>query len=451
MMSWSSVNYFILIIHYAMLWMASFEAFPSAAFLSTSNTNLHSKAFSLTHRATVAPENQEASSQQHHHTGSLTCKLCNATFATRNAVFRHLRGQDADRSDCYIKAAKLGMEGTKSLTKEISMTAVIRYGYLVENEDVLPSSLDTTSEIQYKVGINDIVATVIHETFVNLTDDYLKRESHSIELSTTALSWSTAAKLRQPSLRQDNQVLCAASEVLSFNYRIVLPLASYTWNDYVTSGNLFGDLQSTLDTRMDGVKIQLHAIDAAVPRSAKFEGERGCSQRSYRCLLPIRWLNFQSSDKYERKVLIDWVKGITEMSERKHQPRGDTVKAPECIMKLKQVLKAAESRTVPNRRMRRQSITTTTSSSIDENTDVLVANAGPIRLSPGEDCLLYKTINKHEVFNQCLYLCKLQEGMDSYGGKRGDVGRTFVIQTFVVWLHHQVMIQHGELWTRPLL
>ena len=34
-------------------------------------------------------------------------------------------------------------------------------------------------------GINDIVATVIHEAFVNLTDAYLKKGSHSIELSRT--------------------------------------------------------------------------------------------------------------------------------------------------------------------------------------------------------------------------------------------------------------------------
>jgi tRNA U38,U39,U40 pseudouridine synthase TruA len=330
---------------------------------------------------------------------ALTCKLCKRSFSSRNAIFRHLRGEDADDSECYIKASEMGMQGAKaSKEKEILKTAVIRYGYIINDKEAL-TSLDKSRDVQYRTGVNDIVANRIHDAFVNLTNAVFEEQSTSVDLTTSALSWSTSAKLRQPSLRQDDEVMGAASEVLSFNYRLVVPQTSNQWNDYVKNGKLLEALQAALDNGVDGnnVQIQLHALDAVLPRSTKFYAERGCSQRSYRFLLPIRWLNFQNSDEDQTQHLIEWVKGVTSTSltERKHQPRGESARAvPECIMKLKQALKAAESRTVPNRKTRRQNAALDSSKTdandktdadynVDKSSDILVTNVGPIRLSPG--------------------------------------------------------------------
>ena len=336
-----------------------------------------------------------AASQDHQVVAdSLTCKLCQRSFSSRNAIFRHLRGDDSDNSDCYVKAAQMGMEGIKSSqTKEISLTAVIRYGYIVKNRNAFKT--DDKRDIQYQIGINDIIANTIHDTFVNLTRSVFTEKPNDIEFTTSALSWSTAAKLRQPSLRQDDEVMGATSEVLSFNYRLVMPQTSSKWNDYVKSDQLFEHMQSQLNSKANDVHISLHAIDALLPRSTKFYAERGCSQRGYRFLLPIRWLDFQNNSEESTNHLINWVIGITStsLSERKHQPRGDGRRAaPECIMKLKKSLKAAESKTVPNRRMRRRATVSEPRNNInvlvgsdDDNTsEFLATDSGPVRLSPGK-------------------------------------------------------------------
>jgi hypothetical protein len=158
------------------------------------------------------------------------------------------------------------------------------------------------------------------------------------------------------------------------------------------------DIQSELNAGIDknDVQIQLHAMDALVPRSTKFYAERSCSQRSYRFLLPIRWLNFENDHRDNRGHLAEWVSSITStsLSERRHQPRSDSaISPPECIINLKQVLKAAESKTVPNRKTRRQAgsldpskeggTKDQTSGSLGIESNLSVTNKGPIRLSPG--------------------------------------------------------------------
>lgn len=287
------------------------------------------------------------------------------------------------------------MQGGKAVEKEILMSAVIRYGYLVKNKNDIASQVDTSRDIQYRVGVSDIVANTIHSAFLNLTSAYFQDEL-TFELSTSALSWSTAAKLRQPSLRQDDEVMGAVSEMLSFNYRAVVPQTSNIWNEFVEHKLLLHDLQSVLNSRegSDDIQIVLHAIDPMLPRSTKFYAERGCTQRSYRFLLPIRWLNFDSGTNLDNVHLIEWVKGITatSLSERKHQPRGDAARSPpDCIMKLKQALKAAESKTVPNRKTRRKNASIESNKSnddgeplIDGTSDIMATNVGPIRLSPGK-------------------------------------------------------------------
>eukprot|EP00804_Cyclotella_cryptica_P031409 CCRYP_012212-RA/>CCRYP_012212-RA protein AED:0.33 eAED:0.33 QI:0/0.33/0.5/1/0.33/0.5/4/647/1166 len=318
--------------------------------------------------ATVASQESYGTSQP---TGVNNCQICKRSFHSRNALFRHLRGEDATDYDCHLEARKMGMKGSlSSLDKDMSLTAVLRYGYLVHNHADSPSKHNETStDIRNNVGYNEIVANTIHEAFLNLTASFFEEEkTNSVTLSTSALTYSTAAKLRQPSLRQDDQVMAAASEVLSFNYRLCIPHSignamglAKKWKDYASNDQLLQDIQSFLDARTvnDPIQIQLHAMDAMLPRSFKFYAERGCSQRSYRYLLPLRWINFEhTSSVDETNHLIEWLRGVTStsLSERKHQPRGAaaSTSAPRCIMKLKQALKAAESRTVPNRRTRRQ-------------------------------------------------------------------------------------------------
>jgi hypothetical protein len=196
--------------------------------------------------------------------------LCIIAFQSRNALFRHIRDTHAEVPD----------------TEVLSTTVLVRYGYIINEQ---PSNDDADTPI------NEFVANMMNASFQHCLSEFLQsQECSPSELMTTALTYSSAAKTRQPSLRQDAEVIGATSEVLSFNFKLgCRGTVIKKWKDYASSGQLFDDMQSWLET--SGHKIQMHSLDALVPRSKKFYAERGCSQRSYRFILPLRWLMYDES------------------------------------------------------------------------------------------------------------------------------------------------------------
>ena len=295
----------------------------------------------------------------------LQCQGCKRTFNSRNALFKHIRGDDEASADCPI-----AMQAKPMLEEELLMTTVIRYGYYGE--------LDGSTEIG--LAMNDVVASMIHEAFVHHVNGFLDGENAlhgdgNLNLGrsqfregkifdTTALSYSSAAIMRQPALRQDEEVVGAASEVLSFNYRLRFKPTTITrWKEYATSGIILEHLQAWLDKGSCSVKIQLFHMDALVPRSSKFYAERSATQRCYTFLLPVKWILGEAEDEGRRSEamaeVIDWSKNLSKrsLSHPKHEPRAAGLKkleTPACILELKKSLKATESETVPNRRLRRQ-------------------------------------------------------------------------------------------------
>jgi hypothetical protein len=195
------------------------------------------------------------------------CQECQGTFQSRNALFRHIRDTHAEVPDIEV----------------LSTTVLVRYGYIINEQP----SADTP--------INEFVANMINASFQTCLSKFLQnQECAQSELLTTALTYSSAAKNRQPSLRQDNEVIGATSEVLSFNFKLSCKgTVIKKWKNYASSGQLYDDMQSWLEESV--YKIQIHSLDALVPRSKKFYAERGCSQRSYRFILPLRWLMYNES------------------------------------------------------------------------------------------------------------------------------------------------------------
>mmetsp|Transcript_18089 Transcript_18089/g.37912 ORF Transcript_18089/g.37912 Transcript_18089/m.37912 type:complete len:1196 (-) Transcript_18089:78-3665(-) len=304
------------------------------------------------------------------------CSACKVKFPTRNALFRHLRGEDDDLAaveNCPV-ASSSAMAGSAARTeKELTMTAVVRYGYVWKEN---ATNDDNLIGIE---GKNDFIAIKIQEEFIHLANCFLAQNGADTDgtkstcdtspCTTSALTYSTAAKLRQPSLMQDKEIIGATSEALSFNYKLSLPssrnlLLTKKWKNYVASGKLLEDLRGRFDERNNSDQpqylIALHSMDAMVPRSYKFYAERSCSQRSYRFLFPLSWLlqdvGLSSESRYK---LLQWWKTTASIpneitNARKHQPRGGRQQgkpssfhhAPDCITRLKHALKAAESRTV---------------------------------------------------------------------------------------------------------
>ena len=303
----------------------------------------------------------------------LECHGCRRTFATRNALFRHLRGEDATSGDCPLSAA------ARTAEEELRRTVVVRYGYLADGGAGGRSAPPT----------NEAVATAIHSGFLRLATAFAKHnvtrpergEEEDAPARTSALAHSTATKLRRPSLRQDGEVRGAASEVASFNYRLRgTPMTIKRWKAYVVGGQLQRDLQTWLRENCAPV-CQVHHLDALVLPSVKFYAERHATQISYRYLLPIKWILPDMVGAEDLAQLHGWWNKIASesMTHRQHQDRRRSRgSSPDFVRALKRSLKAVESRTVPNRRRRRQAEATTDAA----REEVAGASAAP-RLSPG--------------------------------------------------------------------
>ena len=309
------------------------------------------------------------------------CQECTETFQSRNALFRHIRDTHSEVPDIEF----------------LSTTVLVRYGYIITEQ---------ANDNDADIPINEFVATMINDSFQHCLSEFLQnQECIPTELMSTALTYATAANHRQPSLRQDAEVMGATSEVLSFNFKIGCKGAVITkWQDYAGSGQLYDDMQSWLKT--SGQEIQIHSLDALMPRSKKFYAERGCSQRSYRFILPLRWLMCDESGSNRKDIELDevndWWKMIIARSEsaqpHAHQNRGSlTVMPPDFIKRLKRSLKAVESETIPNRRLRRQkAYAAGGEESVDDltSTTELDTNGGAFRLSPGRFGQLWRKERK---------------------------------------------------------
>ncbi len=300
---------------------------------------------------TIATSNHEDEElRRQDEENNLKCQGCEVTFESRNALFRHLRGEDDASMECSI-----AMQARPLLEDELLMSTVIRYGYY---GDIILQLDDADASAVTNTATNELVANMIQNAFVQHANAFLG-DQHDFEQATTALSYSTATIMRQPSLRQESDVVGAVSEVLSFNYRLrCKPETMIMWKEYANSGRIQEHVQILLDRESSIVQVQLHQMDALVPRSYKFYAERSATQRSYSFLLPITWILSDIECSVEN--VIEWHKHISQRSRavRLHLPRaagvGKSNPAPAFISKLKQSLKAAESETVPNRRVRRQ-------------------------------------------------------------------------------------------------
>lgn len=304
------------------------------------------------------------------------CQGCNKTFISRDQLFKHLRGEDEASINCPLSVSSADEE-------EILLAAAIRYGYHY-NGDIKDDEP------------NEVIANRIYQAFEHQIDIFLDDKENDESFTTSALTYSTAAKMRQPSLGQDKGVKCAVAEVLSFNYRLSnTPMVISKWKEFASSGILQTNMQAWLDEhRDDQVQIQLHNMDLLVPRSSKFYAERSATQICYRYVFPISWILPNDKDNRDEEMAraMDWWKYISNRSSinhRTHEPRGkNSPLCPIFIKKLKQSLKQLESKTVANRKLRRQSQREISDDDNEDTNNVMSIDiesesTGTTRLSPG--------------------------------------------------------------------
>lgn len=270
------------------------------------------------------------------------CSYCSKNFASRNALFRHLR-EDETCSFEHNGGKKLNDNDNVQMIKE-SMAFLFGYDDF-QDDDV---ALDGTRNRQ-TAKPQPTVAEQAGERIRNVLVDSLRSQlsgdgtlSSSIEeIRIVSSTQSTLAKLRHRVLTQEAG--CSATgDVLVVTVTIPSTTTIVVWEQ------VFETMKQTLSSDSESSATQLLACrlmdkGAAVP----FHAERSCTQMIYHYLLPVSWI--PDSD-----VISEWWREQDKISQhgnadksiyRKYTKRG-TTPSTNSLKSLKAALRAAESNRV---------------------------------------------------------------------------------------------------------
>jgi tRNA U38,U39,U40 pseudouridine synthase TruA len=201
------------------------------------------------------------------------CKFCSTQFATRNALFRHVR------SDPVCSRESGETIGSK-LMEPMRYTVALQFSYFSPTKKI-------TAQVcgdQVKVALLSAMASII-QSELNTTA--------AVELlSTTQVS---IPRLRHRSLAQESGCLAAADvAVVSFLApRGAIKLVNGLQHDEDQTRSFLSQLLMQTNEQLDKVskdcEICLEACKL-LPSDAKFHAERSCTQRVFHYLMPLRWL-----------------------------------------------------------------------------------------------------------------------------------------------------------------
>jgi tRNA U38,U39,U40 pseudouridine synthase TruA len=256
-----------------------------------------------------------------------SCQFCPEKFASRNALFRHLRNNEA----CATKANG-GNNISPFVLERNDILLSIAYdvfrspesalgNYILENGDgdgdgdgdgVVTSKTRTDPSDSDAKIIGDVVKDAFQYALRNLNNYTATTDDKDLEPSILKSTQTSVANLRHHSLSQENGVGSAGGEVMSLSYlypvrrtlasekkafremekdRVLTELLEivdgYLMNR-VTVVRVNGECDMDEHTSMiSGIDI-LSAKN--LPRDAKIHAEMSCTQRVYHYMLPLRWL-----------------------------------------------------------------------------------------------------------------------------------------------------------------
>jgi tRNA U38,U39,U40 pseudouridine synthase TruA len=189
---------------------------------------------------------------------------------------------------------------------------------------------------------NEIAAESVRDAFASTLQEFGRVE-------TLGITYSSAAKLRHVALAQE--ALCSASsDVVAINYR-----AAATIDGDALKERLHACLRQKLDQDDCGVNVCILDVEN-VPASVNFHAEKQCTQRVYQYLLPLRWLTLGDDARewlLERPNTTYSTRGAQSSAHNQRRPEAKG-RTPVVLLKLKDALLSASSRTAWNRRERRR-------------------------------------------------------------------------------------------------
>ena len=263
------------------------------------------------------------------------CKFCNDYFASRNALFRHLR-TTTTTTDCFQKAS-LEAHHKQSKPKKIA----IRFGYLARHG------------LTGQRSISESAADLVQRSF------YSAILGNDTITTRPTMTQTSAANLRHPSLKQENGC-CSASDYIGIRFedtslRATSLASMINENDDVRQ-QLLRDIQSKLDETSSATN-EVAVLDIqTLPLSSRFHAEQSCTQRVYHYLLPLDWLLLEET---ERDDMNEWCR-TQRLSQKQHQNHSSK---PKVLQRLKQALQSLESANLSNDRSYKETTTSDTTSS----------------------------------------------------------------------------------------
>ena len=259
---------------------------------------------------------------------TVQCKFCDSAFASRNALFRHIKS-----SPSCSKMANL--QTAVEIQRHV---LALQFSYWDKTTTIGKTISAASCGLRLKEAVYQSIQLYL--------DGVLKMSSDNNEVI-TAVGWSqsTVSRLRHSSLQQEDACL-AVGDTMAISFDGPSRLTS------VPSGNTVDQeaqqkdflqflLNSTNDIlRMDeAAQIQLEGCKLLSTRDNRFHCERSCTQRVYHYLMPITWL--PNGDLLEQWWL--QCSSAPQSNDGNHTNRATERPPSEALRRMKQLLRQVES------------------------------------------------------------------------------------------------------------
>jgi tRNA U38,U39,U40 pseudouridine synthase TruA len=314
------------------------------------------------------------------------CTFCSETFASRNALFRHVR------SGCLL-ANEAGDPSSLHLTQTSRQTVAFQISYYRStsnkkdtSEKHKPSSEATDIESNNNNSMHikseaEMAGNQLRDAVHHALTDFVQTElnlhnNDAVEILSS--SQVSIANQRHRSLSQEVGCAAAGDAVI---LRFMAPSAThlltgeetgknntervrYFLKSLLEKANAYLELQNGT-SQSSGLHVRLWACKW-LPVDRRIHAETDCTQRVYHYLLPLRWLPEGKSlekwwldDDDDKKSL-----GIL-VGDNNNAGKFNSNVPFDSLSRMRNALRSAMSATIPNRRVRRKPLQQ--NNGVDEN------------------------------------------------------------------------------------
>ena len=217
----------------------------------------------LAHQANFREINMGEKSSQSK--GSV-CQFCERSFASRNALFKHLRNDPV--------CSRQGDNGAHRTTM-VRKSFALQFSY--------QASSDITALSHEKIHLAELAGRILEEEFVG----HIQKGNRVGCEKVTVISrtQSSLARLRDRALQQDRECMaCGDTLVLTLNVPQFI-----VDTEALLNGLIDPLLWPNCSAEKDGIRVGLVACKILQDKLV-LHAERGCTQFAYHYILPIKWL-----------------------------------------------------------------------------------------------------------------------------------------------------------------